>query len=130
MERITVKKEELLSMLKKNREEHREVFLEALEGFRKKAIQMLEERLTLAKAGKHFDLYLHIVQPVDQTKDYDRAIKMLEMSIDVSVELSERDFQQYVLDDWSWKDQFLISNSLYSGKAAAMVASAGLQASE
>lgn len=130
MEKITVNKAELMEKLKKNREEHREIFLEALDGFRKKAIQMLEERLTLAKAGKYFDLYLHIVQPVDQTKDYDRAIKMLEMSIDASVELSERDFQQYVLDDWSWKDQFLTSNSLYSGKAAAMVASAGLQASE
>ncbi len=35
-----------------------------------------------------------LVQPVDQTKEYDRAIKMLEMCVDETIELSGAEFCQ------------------------------------
>lgn len=75
---------------------------------------MLDE----AKAGKQIRRSLALVEPQDQTRDYDRAIRMMEMSQDEVVELEEHDFAQYVLDDWSWKRQFLLSNSNYSATAA------------
>src|SRR5260370_18692324 len=118
MENIKVKKEELLKVLKENRAKHREIFLEALEGFRKKAITEFEKRLEAAKAGKHFDIAIALTLPQDQTKDYDRAIGMLEMAIEDVVELGEAEYAQYVMDDWRWKHNFLTSNTTYSGKAA------------
>jgi hypothetical protein len=39
------------------------------------------------------------------------------MSTDTVVELSEQEFRQYVMDDWSWKHNFLASNAMYSAAA-------------
>jgi len=118
MEVVSVKKEELLSTLRKNREEHREIFLEALGGYHKAALKALQERVNEAKENKRISLHFVLVQPKDQTKQYDRVIKMLEMSVDSVVKLTEQEFANYVMDDWSWMDQFLTSNSGYSALAA------------
>lgn len=118
MENIKVKKTNLLNVLKENRERHQKIFEEALEGFRKLAIEKLDESLTRAKAGQKFRIYFGLQEPVNQTKDYDRAIRMMELAVDEVIELSERDFQQYVMDDWNWKGQFLTTNSAYSVMAA------------
>jgi hypothetical protein len=40
------------------------------------------------------------------------------MCTESHVELSEQEFGQYVMDDWAWKRQFLLSNSAYSATAA------------
>lgn len=119
MNAIKVKKSELLDVLKKNREQHRKIFLEAQEGYKHAAIKELDSMLDDARAGKRIRRSMTLVEPQDQTSDYDRAIRMLEMSQDEVIELEEHDFMQYVLDDWGWKHQFLHSNSVYSATALA-----------
>lgn len=119
MRDIRVSKLKLLDTLKKNREEHRAIFLEACDGYRKKAIECLDAELTKAKAGKHFEIYFSLVQPVDQTKDYDRVIGMLEMDTEDFILLEEQDYRCYILDEWGWTSVFLSSNSSYSGGARA-----------
>lgn len=119
MKDVKVEKTEVLSILKQNREKHRGIFLEALDGYKARVTQILEEKLAAAKAGKYFKLYIMLAEPIDQTKDYDRAIKMLEMSVDTELTLSEADFRAYIFDDWSWKSQFLASNAAYSMTATA-----------
>ncbi len=114
MNAIKVKTSDLLTKIKINREAHRQIFLEASEGYRKAAIAELDSMLADAKEGKKIRRVLTLVQPMDQTKDYDRAIGMLEMSVDDVVELGEMDFRCYVLDEWQWKDQFRSSNVGYS----------------
>ena len=94
-----IKKEELLTTLKANRATHRKIFEEALEGYRKEVISQLEQRLTDAKKNKRVDLVVRLVQPVDQTGEYDRAIRLLEMTINKEVELSENEFDQLVMDN-------------------------------
>lgn len=118
MNAIRVNKDELLGTLRENRKKHQVIFREAQDGYRKQAIEELDKMLAEARSGKQIRRSLHLVEPQDQTRDYDRAIKMLEMSQDEIVELEEHDFAQYVLDDWSWKRQFLLSNSNYSATAA------------
>lgn len=122
MKAITVDKVELIKKLQANRAKHREIFEEALEGYRKAIVAELERRLEAAKANKRVEHYINILQPQDQTKDYDRAIGMLEMSLDGKVELTEQDYMCYVLDDWGWKKQFFATNALYSKIAADTVA--------
>src|SRR5271155_712033 len=117
MKEIRVEKTKLLETLHKNKAEHREIFLEALEGYRKAAIKLFEENLERAKAGKPFHIYFQLIQPSDQTKDYDRVIGMLELDTETHILLSEQDYRSYVLDDWNWKGTFLTSNSTYSAKA-------------
>lgn len=114
MQEITVSKAVLLEKLKANRDEHRKIFLEAQEGFRKAVIAELDSMLADARDGKKIRKMVTLIDPVDQTADYDRAIKMLEMSIDTNIQLSEHDFQSYVLDEWQWKSRFDSSNVGYS----------------
>ena len=74
---------------------------------------MLED----AKKGLRYTTMKQLMQPVDQTREYDRVIRALEMSVDTKIELTEDEFSQYEMDDWSWKRQFLASNSLYTSTA-------------
>lgn len=117
MEKIKVDKTKLLEILKKNRETHRGVFEQALEGYKAHALAVFEEQLALVREGKKFHHQWSFVQPVDQTKDYDRAIAMLEMSLDTTIDLSESDFMCYVQDRWAWKTQWAASNKLYTSNA-------------
>jgi hypothetical protein len=56
-------------------------------------------------------------EPQDHTIDYDRVIKMLEMSVDSLIELDEGAFDQYVMDNWSWKGDALATNEMYADRA-------------
>lgn len=120
MDEVKVKKADLLKKLRQNRAEHREVFEEASEEFRKEVIRVLDERLADAKAGRRIQLRMNLVQPMDQTEEYDQAIAMCEMSVDDDITLSHENFRNYVLDRWQWRDQFIASNVAYSAKARAM----------
>lgn len=120
METVKVKKSELLAKLKENLAEHRDIFEEASEAFRKEVIKVLDQRLADAKAGKRIRLRIDLIQPMDQTEEYNQAIAMCEMSVDDVIELSHEHFRCYILDKWHWRDQFIASNSGYSAKAAAM----------
>ena len=122
MKDILVKKSTLIEKLKKNRAAHHKIFEEALVGYRKQAIKLLDQQLKRAKSGKKFHTYIVLTVPQDQTKDYDRAIGMLAMDLSDEVALSENDYRCYVLDEWNWKDQFLSTNSAYSRTASAMFA--------
>lgn len=126
MQSIKVKRLELLDTLRANRENHRKVFLEASEGYREAAIAELDKSLEAAKRGERIRRSIGLAEPMDQTREYDRAIRMLEMSVDTEITLSDRDFQQFVMDDWAWKEQFSASNRAYvkSGFATSYLAAA------
>ena len=60
-----------------------------------------------------FDNSLGLVYPQDHSKDYDRALRMMESSVYDKVQLSVDEFDSYVLNNWEWKANFIASNSLY-----------------
>ena len=103
-----------MKVLKQNREKHRAIFEEALAGYRAEAIRLLDEALQNAKDGKKINTHIRLVEPMDQTSDYDRVIRMVEMEVDDEVDLDEDGFRQYVMDDWHWKSQFLAANMGYT----------------
>ncbi len=113
MRNVRVSKNELLAKVKANREAHRGIFLKALEGYRTEAIAQLEKMLEEAKSRKRIRGSIELEEPMDMTREYDRVISMLEMSEDDTIELTNSEFAQYVLDDWSWKHQFGVTNSKY-----------------
>lgn len=113
MRDVEVKKSELLMKIKANRAEHRSLFERAQVGFRKRAIEHLDKMLADAKAGREIALYVGLQAPIDKTSDYDRVIGMLEMSVEETIDLDEKSYAQYVLDDWSWKQNVAHLNSSY-----------------
>ena len=114
MNAIKVKKEKLLTILKENMERHKKIFLDALKGYRKIVIEILDKNIAKAKSGGKIITYVSLKEPVDQTQDYERVIGMLQMADDIIVELSEADYTRYVLDNWSWSEQFYTTNSGYT----------------
>lgn len=117
--KVWIDREKLLGTLRKNRESHRAIFEEAVEGYKKKALDELESKLEAVRSMKRkpIQVYLSLPLPVDHTDEYDRAIKMISMSESESFELDEEDFSNFVEDDWGWKNNFLTSNSFYSVSA-------------
>jgi hypothetical protein len=111
---IKVKKDELLGKLVANRATHWAIFLDAQTGFREVVIHELDRRLKDARAGRIINIVFAMPAPVDQTGEYDRAIRMLEMSVDDIIELDEDDFSHFVLDEWHWKQQVHATNSMYT----------------
>jgi len=117
MKELTVPKDDLLIRLKQNRDDHRAIFEEALTGYQAESEAELQQQLELLRAGKRRDIRIIKVVPRDHTSDYNRAVAMIEMALGDTITLSERDFAQYVMDDWGWQGEFL-SNSYGSGTAS------------
>jgi hypothetical protein len=114
MNNLNFNKLELLKIIRENRDKHREVFEESYEGFYQALLEQLDKMKEAALARKKVNLHLGLSEPKDQTGEYDRAIRMLELSTDESVSLDEQQFANYVLDEWHWKAQFIASNTMYS----------------
>ena len=111
---VVLPKEELLKILGNNRGQHRQEFEKALAGYKKAAIRSLEKRIKQLEDGKEgVELYINLPTPRDHTHDYDRVIRMLSMHVDNQIEISERRFDQIVMDHWSWTDEFSTTNSAY-----------------
>jgi hypothetical protein len=102
MNTVKVKREELLTKVRANRDAHRSLFLKAQEGYRKLIIEELDRMLAEAKAGRRISRSINLAEPTDHTSDYDRVIMMLEMSVDDTVVLDANEFDQYVRDRWAW----------------------------
>lgn len=113
MQTVRVQRVSVLAKLRENREGHRAVFEEALDGYHKTVVEHLEEALANAKGGKKYTPSIYLPEPQDHTRDYDRVIALLDMSLDDELELSVGEFAQYVLDDWGWKGDFITTSSNY-----------------
>jgi hypothetical protein len=117
MRQVTVDKEQLREKLVENRDRHRGIFEEALAGFQKEAIRLLEEQLDRARRGLRRTVFVRLDCPEDHTADYDRVIAMLDMEVGDTVSLTEQEFAQFVQDDWSWQHQWLSASSRFSRAA-------------
>lgn len=113
---ITVARTELLAALKSNREKHVAEYKEAESAFREAAIAKLKESMAAIEVHgedprKHMMLNLDI--PQSHQRDYDIAIRMLEMSRDETIIIDETKYLQYVEDDWGWKASFTATTMSY-----------------
>jgi len=113
MQTVTVSKDTLIVVMTENREKHRDAYETAFDGYCKECIKVLEENLAQFKAGTRKRLVWTEAAPEDHTKDYDRVLQMLEMSVDDEIDLLSNEFECYVQDDWGWKERWSTSNSKY-----------------
>lgn len=116
MHSVKIRRNELLTIVRENKEKHIKEFNEAVEDFKKAVIKITEENLELAKTG-NLDEIAKIkaipTKPISYETSYTRAIRMLELSVETEIELDIHDFDQLVQDEWQWKQSFLTSNSTY-----------------
>lgn len=116
MRKVTVKQNELLVIIRENRDTHKADYEDAYAGYLETCKELLEELLEDFNEGERDTVQWTEFPPQSQVKDYDRVIRMLELSVDSEIELSADEFANFVQDDWAWKDQWTLSNSAYIGK--------------
>lgn len=114
MTEVRLSKEDVLVALSNNRDSHREKFIEAMEGYKEEAIKTLEKHISQIKENDPQRIVLTLPLPEDHTDDYDRAIDMLQWSLDDEVVLNNREFQTYIQDDWGWKQEFESTYAMYT----------------
>ena len=115
MQSVTVKKGWLLGVVTENREKHHEQYEKAFAGYRRDCIKCLEDNLAALKDGSRERVFITETAPEDHTKDYDRVIAMLSASVDTEIDLDASEFDNYVQDDWNWKQNWVTSNTKYLG---------------
>ena len=108
----------LLEVLKKNKEAHIADYNKAVEVYQWDLQQALKD-LSEKASGEDFleqSYKIDLIKPINQEKEYDKYIGMLEMSEKEYISLSVEDYECMVLDDWSWMKTAKLINSSYSAK--------------
>lgn len=114
MNAIKMKRLELLDIVRANKEKHVKEFVEAVEDYKKLVVKVAEQNLEISKTDatqKYFKSWP--ATPTSYEDSYKRAIRMLELSIEDVIEVEEDVFNQLVLDEWGWKNQFTASTVSY-----------------
>lgn len=114
MNKMTMHRIDLIAALKKNRDTHREIFEKAQIAYREAVIEELDRMLADARKGRNIQRMLTLPEPEDHTRDYDQAIRMLDMCIDKDIEITTSDFQCLVMDEWGWKRAWVGNTQSYT----------------
>lgn len=104
----------LLEKVRENRAHHKEVFDRAWSGYADAVARKLHGMITELDAGGDPSLYVRMTKPEDHTADYDAVISFLENGADPSIEISLKDYRQYALDEWDWREMFDRTASSYT----------------
>lgn len=121
MEKVRVQKEKLIKIIRFNRNRHEVAYKTAFENFKKEFKENLQKKLEEVdgyQIGQNIYACVNMQVPCTYLKDYDRILKMLQLSIDEVIELTEKEVQYYVLDEWNWKGSWattIVSYQGYSG---------------
>lgn len=131
---IQVDRNELGHILKKNKEKHvsdykesYSKFLEHCESVLKRHQKDFEELIDhnpLNDNEVHDSDWLYNLrnglaefklprEPVSYEKEYDKAIRMVELSTESNLTLDDQQFEQLVLDQWSWTERFTETSAFY-----------------
>lgn len=125
MRRVNIEKNKLLEKVKENLEKHIKEYNEAVEDYIAVVQEICVENVKTAKRNLKVSKEMNGVNgdfnlpkmfpstPVSYENEYNRAIAMLEMSADEIIELESEVFNQLVLDEWEWKRNFEMTNTLY-----------------
>lgn len=108
-------KTELLEKLRENRDKHKADYDEAVANYRVAAKDALRAEVKKIDRGEDFSLSFQLPEPREFLDQYDRAIGMLEMSVDETIELEDHEYEQFVQDNWPWAGQFAAATAFYNG---------------
>ena len=142
---VTVNRLELLKTLRENKEKHQKEYQESVLGYKELAQEKLKEEAEKAtrriannleilfKRIEQFDpenpldndvvllqgVHFSLQVPQDHSNAYEVAIQMAEWETKEEIELTQSQFQCFVMDEWDWMRDFKVLNARYStvGKA-------------
>jgi len=109
---VSIEKSKLIEKIKENRDAHVIDYNEAVIAYRKKAESELKNLSKELKNGS-MKLNLHLITPINRSEEYDKIIEMFNWEINDIVKLTQKEFNEYVLDETTSAQQAKFSNSAY-----------------
>ena len=114
MQDIKVNKADLIAKIKANREEHKDLYEKAVTVYRERAITEIDRMAEEARRGDKIRHAFVLPVPEQHLEDFDRALEMLQWSLDDEVVLQEYEFTQLVQNEWGWARNFAANTTSYS----------------
>lgn len=111
---IKIKKQDLIEQIEANQEAHVKDYEEAVIAYKNEAERQLKQQLKELKNGS-LDVKLKLISPVNKSDEYDKIITMFEWETREEVELTQSEFNEYVLDEASFALNAKFQNSTYKG---------------
>lgn len=116
MNSVKIDRDQLKTIVLENKQKHVAEYVEAVNDYKTAVLKIAKDNLKLAQTAD-MDKFKQIksvpTPPQSYENDYNRAIRMLELSVETVIELEDEIFNQLVLDEWNWKFNFSLSNSTY-----------------
>jgi hypothetical protein len=113
---ISVKKADLIKRVLENKEKHVKEYQEAVEAIKIEAQDQLEANRKYAEAGEYHKMRFQLTTPINNAKEYDKIVEMFNWEIKDEVELSQGEFNEYVLDETHFAIAARSSNTMYAEK--------------
>ncbi len=115
MHNVKMNRLELLNIVRENAKKHVADYDEAVEDFKVAVVKVAKANLKIANSGDitAFNFQRMPATPVNYADNYNRAIRMLELSVEDVIDVEEHIFNQLVLDEWGWKQAFVAQSALY-----------------
>jgi hypothetical protein len=112
---LKISKADLIKKIKENKETHIKEYDEAVIAYG------VEARKQLEKISKELDsgslkIKLNLITPVNRSDEYDKVIEMFDWEVDEVIELTQREFNEYVYDDNDSAKTTKMLNSTYSNQ--------------
>jgi hypothetical protein len=115
MKEVKVRVEEVLKIVRKNKGKHDMIYKAATEAYWEKAEKVLNKCLKDIRNKKIISAYLDLSVPTDHGSDYERVIRMMELSVDKDIVLDDVSFSKFILNNWDWKQEFVRITRTYAG---------------
>jgi len=116
MNSVKMNRLELLKIVKENATKHVADYDEAVSDYKVAVAKLAKANLKLANTGELEQIrkIKNLPQsPTNYADNYTRAIRMLELSVEDTIDVEEHIFNQLVLDEWGWKQQFVAQSAMY-----------------
>ena len=123
--RVTVAS--ILEALQKNRKRHIKNFKLAVEVYKREAEKLLNKMLRSIQGGKRISHTISLLAPVNYASEYDRMIRMFEITLDKKVVLTETQYNMIFGDLWHWQATFYSNTMRYLSGPAGVRGPTGVQ---
>jgi len=105
---------DLLVTLKENLEKHTDEYKKAYEDYKKAYVSRLREiEKQFKKNPENAATVIQVRPPTDNSKVYLSVIERLKRSVLDFIALDAIEFNNYVMDDWSWKSDLSALTATY-----------------
>lgn len=98
--------ERLKETLNNNLIDHEELFNLAYEKYKEDYAKYVEEFASKVKQGDFKTVFNPPTKPISYAKKYKDVLSQLDFSSDDVIKLSDREFRNYILDEWDFSSAF------------------------